>query len=76
MDGNFVGTSVRVPREVLDRLDRVSELMGTTKGKLHRQALEFYLTLLESGHFLTKWHRDDWERRSDVDLGPDPEEAP
>lgn len=49
---NLVGTSVRVPQKVLDRLEAASRRTKWTKGELHRQALEFYLGVLESGHFL------------------------
>jgi predicted DNA-binding protein len=64
----LVGTSVRVPRDVLDRLEAVASRTRWSKGELHRQALEFYLSLLESGHFLAKVH---W-----LDEGPEPELEP
>ena len=49
---NMVGTSVRVPREILDRLESVASRSRWSKGEIHRQALEFYLSILEKGHFL------------------------
>lgn len=49
---NLVGTSVRVPQKILDRLEAAANRSKWSKGEIHRQALEFYLSVLEGGHFL------------------------
>lgn len=66
---NMVGTSVRVPRSVLERLERVADRSRWSKGEIHRQALEFYLGVMESGHYLAGWSPVDQE-------GELPEEEP
>lgn len=50
-----VMVSTRIPKDLAKRLEAVSKACRWSKGEIHRQALEFFLPVLESGHCLTRW---------------------
>lgn len=53
-----VMVSTRIPKDLAKRLEAVAKASRWSKGEIHRQALEFFLPILESGHCLARWSHE------------------